>query len=201
MHQSLTFLIAKESTTMKETQLFFFKMAAGCLKILGRGLENTANLIEMLTGVKKSPAPEKAKPEKEDDVQVEKSPPEVDKSPETAPPTSESPEASEEEQPAVTVEEAKKPVEEMEKPVEKAEKPKAAPKSKPKAKKSAKKASTITAIDRVKEIIYSSDGTVTSTQLKEQTGFTDKKIQNIVYKLKQRGQITSPDKGIYQKPR
>lgn len=73
-------------------------------------------------------------------------------------------------------------------------------------KKTAKKASTpkkaadqVTAFDTVVQIVAGSKQGVNTSQIKEKTGFDDKKIANIIYKAKNRKLIKSVSKGIYSK--
>ena len=76
---------------------------------------------------------------------------------------------------------------------------KEAPKSaakKPVAKQAAKR---VTAVDTVYNMISRSRKGVAVSDLKSKTGFNDKKVANIVYKLKQQGKIKSSAKGIYSK--
>ena len=56
-----------------------------------------------------------------------------------------------------------------------------------------------TAIDTVYDIIAGSTDGVKTAELVQQTGFGTKKVQNIVYKLKKRGKITTRVKGVYVK--
>ena len=74
------------------------------------------------------------------------------------------------------------------------------------SKKTAKKASTpkkaadqVTAFDTVVQIVAGSKQGVNTSQIKEKTGFDDKKIANIIYKAKNRKLIKSVSKGIYSK--
>lgn len=73
----------------------------------------------------------------------------------------------------------------------------AAKKSTPK-KAAAKKAPTAT--DIVRTAVYRYKNGVSVAQLKKKTGFDDKKVANIVYKLKKQGAVVSPAKGVYKKP-
>jgi hypothetical protein len=70
---------------------------------------------------------------------------------------------------------------------------------KPKEKKvpAPKKTVTKTAFDTVMGIICRYRKGVTVPRIQELTGYDAKKIANIVYKGKQRGQIKSIDKGVY----
>jgi len=80
---------------------------------------------------------------------------------------------------------------------------KAAAKKRSRKKTPAKKAASKrapTASDVVRTAIYRYKNGVSVTQLKKKTGFNDKKIANIVYKLKKQGEVVSPAKGVYQKP-
>ena len=70
---------------------------------------------------------------------------------------------------------------------------------KPKGKKvpAAKKTGTKTAFDTVMGIIGRYRKGVTVPRIQELTGYDAKKIANIVYKGKKRGQIKSIKKGVY----
>ena len=66
----------------------------------------------------------------------------------------------------------------------------------------AKKAATpkrVTAVDTILTIIGRSKKGVSVATLKTKTKFNDKKIANIVYKLKKQGKIKSAAKGLYIK--
>jgi phosphate/sulfate permease len=69
----------------------------------------------------------------------------------------------------------------------------------PKKEKEAKKEKEITAGDTVLNIIEKSRKGVDVASLQKETGFTTKKIHNIVYKLKKQGKIISESKGVYKK--
>jgi DNA replicative helicase MCM subunit Mcm2 (Cdc46/Mcm family) len=56
-----------------------------------------------------------------------------------------------------------------------------------------------TAADTVLNIIKRSRKGVDTAALKKKTGFSEKKIRNIIYKLKKQGQIKSERRGIYVK--
>jgi len=56
-----------------------------------------------------------------------------------------------------------------------------------------------TATDAVLKIISRSKKGVNTAALKKKTGFNDKKIHNIIYRLKKTGEIKSVDKGVYVK--
>jgi DNA replicative helicase MCM subunit Mcm2 (Cdc46/Mcm family) len=62
-----------------------------------------------------------------------------------------------------------------------------------------KKDSEITAMENVLRIIKRYRKGVTTSTLKQKTGFEKKKIHNIVYKLKKQGKIKSEEKGKYVK--
>jgi len=87
------------------------------------------------------------------------------------------------------------------KSIDKIEKQKAVkkPKAKAKAVPSVKKADQKTAFETIMGIIYRSRKGVTMAQLKEKSGFDAKKIANIIYKGKKRGNIKSINKGVYLK--
>ncbi len=57
-----------------------------------------------------------------------------------------------------------------------------------------------TATDIVRTAVYRYKNGVSVAQLKKKTGFDDKKVANIVYKLKKQGAVVSPAKGVYKKP-
>lgn len=93
-------------------------------------------------------------------------------------------------------------------------KPKAKPKVKPKAKAAVrvrpakkrvvrkaptKKKAKVTAIDTVIKIIKRTKKGVNTASLKKKTGFSDKKIWNIINRLKKQGEIKSARKGVYVK--
>lgn len=84
----------------------------------------------------------------------------------------------------------------------KTEKKTKAPAKKKTAKKSSsvtKKAGAETAFDSVVNIISRSKQGVNTSQIKDKTGFNDKKIANIIYKAKNRKLIKSVSKGVYVK--
>ena len=62
-----------------------------------------------------------------------------------------------------------------------------------------KKGKTITAADTVFRVIKRSRKGVDTATLMEKTGFNQKKIANLVYKLKKQGMIKSVRKGVYVK--
>jgi len=104
-----------------------------------------------------------------------------------------------------------KKTESLLKTVDKLDKPKAAkkPKAKPAktkapmkapVKKAAvKKVVPVTTADAVLAIINRSKKGVNSETLVKKTGYNQKKISNLVYKLRKQGKIKSPEKGIYVK--
>ena len=73
------------------------------------------------------------------------------------------------------------------------------PKPEPKKGKETKKEKEMTAGDTVLNIIGKSKTGVDTAALQKETGFTTKKIHNIVYKLKKQGKIISERKGFYKK--
>ena len=102
--------------------------------------------------------------------------------------------------------------EKLEKQLGKFEKPQATKKPKPKAKvkpKPARKAparrpvsrktAKITAFDSVLGIIRSSKGEVTTAQIKKQTGFSNKKIFDIISRSKKQGKVKTVARGVYAK--
>ncbi|MFC1857918.1 GIY-YIG nuclease family protein [Thermodesulfobacteriota bacterium] len=98
-----------------------------------------------------------------------------------------------------------KTIENLIKPIENIEKSGSTPKRKSAKKKAATKvvkARTVkkmTASDQVLGVIRRSKKGVGMAALKTKTGFEDKKIQNIVFKLKKQGKIKSPERGVYVK--
>jgi putative endonuclease len=99
-----------------------------------------------------------------------------------------------------------KKTESLLKAVDKLEKPKAAKKTKAKPTKAkavkktpVKKAAPVTAADTVLAIINRSKKSVNTETLVKKTGYNQKKISNLVYKLRKEGKIKSPEKGIYLK--
>ena len=87
----------------------------------------------------------------------------------------------------------------LEKPkvVKKAKAVKAKPIKKIAAKKSAAKKPTKTGIDTVLSIIKRSKKGVNTASLTKKTGFSEKQIQNNVYKLKKQGKIKTVGRGQY----
>ena len=83
-------------------------------------------------------------------------------------------------------------------------KPKAKVKSKP-AKKAparkavAKKTAKITAVDSVLGVIQKSKGKVTTAQIKKKTGFSNRKIYDIISRAKKQGKIKTVSRGVYIK--
>jgi len=62
-----------------------------------------------------------------------------------------------------------------------------------------KNAAPVTAVDTVLAIIKRSKKGVGTAALMEKTGYNQKKISNLVYKLKKQGKIKSFRKGVYVK--
>ena len=100
----------------------------------------------------------------------------------------------------------------LEKQLVKFEKAQATKKPKPKAKvkpKPARKAparrpvsrktAKITAVDRVLGIIRSSKGEVTAAQIEKKTGFSNKKIFDIISRAKRQGKVKTVARGVYKK--
>ena len=89
------------------------------------------------------------------------------------------------------------------KPKAKAVKKKAvrkAPKKRVVVKKTApKKAAPVTAVDTIFGIIKNSKKGIGTTALMEKTGYNQKKIANLVFKLRKQGKIKSVDRGVYVK--
>jgi len=78
---------------------------------------------------------------------------------------------------------------------------KKAPAKKAAAKKKApaKKASKVTAADAVLKVINRTKKGVNTATLMKRTGFDNKKVANIIFKLKKQGKIKNPEKGLYVK--
>ena len=79
---------------------------------------------------------------------------------------------------------------------------KSAAETTPKPPRSNRKPSTgkpTTATESVYQLINRSKMGVDTTTIKKKTGFDDKKIHNIIYKLKKQGKIKSEKKGVYVK--
>jgi hypothetical protein len=64
---------------------------------------------------------------------------------------------------------------------------------------STKKAGTLTSVENVLGFIKRSKKSLDTDTLMKKTGYNRKKIANIVFKLKKRGQIKSTGKGLYAK--
>ena len=85
------------------------------------------------------------------------------------------------------------------------EKPKKKAKAKPsrkvpkKPKKAVPKKKPATAIETVLKIINKSKKGVDTATLMKKTGYNQKKLANLIYKLKKQGKIKSVDKGVYLK--
>ena len=79
-------------------------------------------------------------------------------------------------------------------PARKVAKKKAAPKQAVQ-----KKTAPATAVDTVLTIIKRSKKGVGTAALMEKTGYNQKKISNLVFKLRKQGEIKSVDKGVYVK--
>ncbi len=78
--------------------------------------------------------------------------------------------------------------------VKKAVKAKPVKKSAPK-----KKAAPITASDTVLKIVGRYKRGIKTAAIKDKTGYNEKKVQNIVFKLRKQGKIKSAVKGVYVK--
>lgn len=98
-----------------------------------------------------------------------------------------------------------KKVEKMIISIDKLEKPKAAPAKPVKKKVAVKKSSAVksagkmTAADTVLGVIKRSKKGVDTAALMEKTGYNQKKVANIVFKLRKQGKIKSESKGVYLK--
>jgi len=64
---------------------------------------------------------------------------------------------------------------------------------------SPKKAAPVTAVDTVFGIIKNSKKGIGTTALMEKTSYNQKKIANLVFKLRKQGKIKSVDRGVYVK--
>ncbi len=62
-----------------------------------------------------------------------------------------------------------------------------------------KAAKPTTAVDTVLNIIGRSKNGVNTASIKTKTGYDQKKVANIIYKLKKQGKIKSIEKGVYMK--
>lgn len=62
-----------------------------------------------------------------------------------------------------------------------------------------KKRTKVTAIDAVLGVIKRSRKGVTTAQIKEKTGFSEKKIWDIVNRAKRQGEVKSAGRGVYVK--
>ena len=71
--------------------------------------------------------------------------------------------------------------------------------AKPKKKPVAKKEKPTTAAETVLSIINKSKKGVDTATLIKKTGYNQKKIANLVYKLRKQGKIKSEEKGVYLK--
>jgi putative endonuclease len=74
-----------------------------------------------------------------------------------------------------------------------------AKKAAPKKKAPAKKATKVTAAEAVLKVINRSKKGVNTATLMKKTGFDNKKVANIIFKLKKQGKIKNPEKGLYVK--
>jgi predicted Rossmann fold nucleotide-binding protein DprA/Smf involved in DNA uptake len=79
-------------------------------------------------------------------------------------------------------------------PIKKVAAKKAAPK-----KAVPKKAKPATAVDTVLAIIKRSKKGVNMAALMEKTGYNQKKVDNLVFKLRKQGKVKSVDRGVYVK--
>ena len=78
---------------------------------------------------------------------------------------------------------------------------KKAPAKKAVAKKKApaKKAAKVTAADAVLKVVNRTIKGINTAGIMKKTGFDNKKVANIIFKLKKQGKIKNPEKGIYVK--
>ena len=75
----------------------------------------------------------------------------------------------------------------------------AAKKAAPKKKAPAKKAAKVTAAEQVLKVINRAKKGVDTATIMKKTGFNNKKVANIIFKLKKQGKIKNPEKGLYVK--
>ncbi len=81
----------------------------------------------------------------------------------------------------------------------KAKKTAPAKKAAPKKKAPAKKAAKVTAADAVLKVVNRAKKGVNTAAIMKKTGFDNKKVANIIFKLKKQGKIKNPEKGLYVK--
>jgi hypothetical protein len=84
-------------------------------------------------------------------------------------------------------------------PAKRRTKRKAKAKTRPAKKTATRRAAKKTAGDTVLGIIERNKGGVNTNTLKKRTGFDDKKIWNIINRLKQQGKVKSAKTGVYVK--
>ena len=100
---------------------------------------------------------------------------------------------------AQKIEKMQEEVDKQAQPINKS-KAKTKPKKKSPAKKAAlKKPDQVTAVDTVLAIINRSKKGVNTETLIKNTGYNQKKVANLIYKLKKQGKIKSAEKGVYVK--
>jgi putative endonuclease len=75
----------------------------------------------------------------------------------------------------------------------------AAKKTGAKKKAPAKKAAKVTAADAILKAVNRTKKGINTADLMKKTGFDNKKVANIIFKLKKQGKIKNPEKGIYVK--
>jgi hypothetical protein len=63
----------------------------------------------------------------------------------------------------------------------------------------AKGDTSVTAAETVLNLINSSKTGINTAGIKEKTGYDQKKVANIIYKLKKQGKIKTTQKGVYEK--
>jgi hypothetical protein len=84
-------------------------------------------------------------------------------------------------------------------PAKKAVAKKKGAKKAPAKKTPAKKAAKVTAADAVLKVVNRAKKGVNTATLMKKTGFDNKKVANIIFKLKKQGKIKNPEKGLYVK--
>lgn len=96
---------------------------------------------------------------------------------------------------------AKKSAAKKKAPAKKAAAPQKAPAKKAVAEKKApaKKAAKATAADAVLKVVNRAKKGVNTAGIMKKTGFDNKKVANIIFKLKKQGKIANPEKGLYIK--
>ncbi|MFO8083460.1 MAG: hypothetical protein R6U27_03965 [Desulfobacterales bacterium] len=200
---------------------FFFKSAAAGMKLAQKTVENMFNMVDFYAGLsgqpcskKKGAEPLKKEEKKETPVTSQTTEMRRPQKPPEPLPVKQPPEKAAPVHP-VQKDEVSQPIKKMTPeppakahqtatvssknstpPSKKASVPKTGAGSEKKDMSSPKKKS-VPAIDAVNTFIAKQNQGVTTEDIMKATGFPRKKIQNIIYKLKKRGKIKSPAKGLY----